>query len=423
MTLTVILLLVVLVVLLGFSAFFASAETALFSLSPIHIHRIKRTHPKTARQIELLLATPAALLSSILIGNTLVNVIAANIGFVVANHFFNPYGEAVAIPVMTILLLLFGDAAPKRFAVRRPEMVARSYLPLLRFFIAAFTPLRILLERITHWLPKHLIPVHHALTEDELLTAVDVGHEEGILTRDERTMVDGIIRLETLQARDVMTPRVDLIGIDINSDPASYPDICRKARFRFLPVYRDNHDHIEGFLDVARFLLNPAAGIQASTQPHFYVPDTAPLDTLLTTFQQQSKRLAIVIDEYGGTAGLITRGDIQDEIAQMTSETPGDNTLSIEPTGPNRWLVNGSISLEQINYDLDLTLQSEGADRIAGWITVHAGRIPKTGDIIEEQGCRVTVLKMRKHRITMVQIEKVDTTPAPEPRQEQEGPA
>ncbi len=420
MTLTIIILLCVLFVLLCFSAFFSSAETALFSLSPIHIHRIKRTHPKVARQIEQLLATPTSILSTILIGNTLVNVTAANIGFIVAEHFFHPYGEAVAIPVMTILLILFGDAAPKRLAIRRPEALARAYLPLLKLLITAFTPLRVLLDKITHWLPKHLTPIRPALTEDELLTAVDVGHEEGILTNVERTMVDGIIRLETLQARDVMTPRVDLIGIDINGDPATYPEICRKARFRFLPVYRNDLDHIEGFLDVARFLLNPRANIQAAIQPHFYVPDTAPLDSLLNMFQQQSKRLAIVIDEYGGTAGLITRGDIQDEIAQMTSENPEENTLDIEPTGPNRWLVDGSTSLEQINYELDLKLETEGADRVAGWITAHTGRIPKTGDVIEEQDCRATVIKMRKHRITQVQLEKIEPTPVT-PQDSREG--
>lgn len=406
MTLMIFILLGVLLVLLGFSAFFSSAETALFSLSPIHIHRIKRNHPKAARQIELLLATPAALLSSILIGNTLVNVAAANIGFIIADYFCNPYGEAVAIPIMTTLIIIFGEVTPKRLAVRRPEQLARVYLTPLNLLIWMLTPIRMVLDRITRWFPKHLVPVHPALTEDELLTAVDVGHEEGILSKEERTMVDGIIRLETLQARDVMTPRVDLIGIDLNADPSTYPDICRKARFRFLPVYRNDLDHIEGFLEVARFLISPGAGLQAAIHPHFYVPDTAPLDTLLTMFQQQSKRLAIVIDEYGGTAGLITRGDIQDEIAQIAGETPGDSALSIETAGPNRWLVNGTTSLEQINYDLDLNLESEGADRIAGWITVHAGRIPKTGDVIEEQGCRVTVLKMRKHRITLVQIEK-----------------
>ncbi len=415
MTLVVTIQFCVLAALLGLSAFFSSAETALFSLSPMQIHRIRRNHPKAARQIEQLLATPTTILSSLLIGNTLVNVAAADLGYILADHFFHPYGEAIAIPVMTLLVIIFGEVTPKRLAVRRPETLARYYLPLLHGLTWLLTPFRILLARITGWFPKHLTPGRTALTEDELLTAVDVGHEEGILSKEERTMVDGIIRLETLKARDVMTPRVDLIGIDINGDPARYPVTCQKARFRFLPVYRDDMDHIEGFLDVAQYLLNPAPGVHAAMSPHFYVPDTAPLDSLLTMFQQQSKRLAIVIDEYGGTAGLITRGDIQDEVAQISGETPAETATSIEPAGQDRWLVNGSTSLEQINYDLDLNLESEGVDRIAGWITAHAGRIPKTGDSVTAQGCRVTVLKMRKHRIILVQIEKQQM---PEPQEE-----
>jgi CBS domain containing-hemolysin-like protein len=113
-----------------------------------------------------------------------------------------------------------------------------------------------------------------------------------------------------------------------------------------------------------------------------------------------------VIDEYGGTAGLITRGDILDEIAEFVTGAPDGRSSSIEPTGSNRWRVNGNTSLEEINYELDLNLEAEGADRIAGWITSHAQRIPKTGDVLEAQDCRVTVLQMRKHRITMVQIDK-----------------
>ncbi len=228
-------------------------------------------------------------------------------------------------------------------------------------------------------------------------------------------MVDGIIRLETLHARDVMTPRVDLLGIDLNAEPARHVETCRRARFRFLPVYRGDLDHVEGFLDVAKFLLAPEHDIKAAMYPHFYVPDTAPLDTLLTTFQQQQRRLAIVIDEYGGTAGLITRGDILDEIAEFAIELRGEQKLNVEPNGPNRWLVNGTANLEEINYDLDLSLVAPGADRIAGWITAHAGRIPRTGDVIEAQGCRVTVLQMRKHRITLTQIEK----PAPSAESEE----
>lgn len=395
-----------LVVLLGMSAFFSSAETALFSLSPMQAHRLRRHHPKATKQIEELLASPASLLSCILIGNTIVNVAAANLGYVVAEQLWPRNGELIAIPLVTLLLIIFGEVAPKRLAVRHPEILSLYYLKPITFLIWLCTPIHTLLDRITHAFREHLVPHRPALTDVELLTAVDIGHEEGVLNKDERMMVDGIIRLEKLQAKDVMTPRVDLIGLDLEGDPAAWPAICRKARFRFLPAFSGDLDHVKGFVDVARYLMDPGSDIAASLHPHFYVPDTAPLDTLLTMFQQQARRLAIVIDEYGGTAGLITRGDILDEIAEFAGEKPDGQSANIEPTGLNRWQVNGSTSLEEVNFELNLDLDADGADRIAGWVTAQAKRFPKTGDLIEVKSCRVTVLQMRKHRITRVQIEK-----------------
>ena len=399
---------VCLVVLLGLSAFFSSAETALFSLSPMQTHRLRRYHPRATKQIEALLAAPAGLLSCILIGNTIVNVAAANLGYVVAEQFWPRNGELIAIPLVTLLLIIFGEVTPKRLAVRNPEILSLYYLKPLRFLIWLCTPIHTLLDAITHTFREHLVPHRPALTEAELLTAVDIGHEEGVINKDERMMVDGIIRLEKLQAKDVMTPRVDLIGLDLEGDPADWPAICRKARFRFLPAFSGDMDHVKGFVDVGRYLMDPDSDITASLHPHFYVPDTAPLDTLLTMFQQQARRLAIVIDEYGGTAGLITRGDILDEIAEFAGEKPDGQSQNIEPSGYNRWQVNGNTSLEEVNFELGLELDADGADRIAGWVTAQAKRFPKTGDLIEVKSCRVTVLQMRKHRITRVQIEKLE---------------
>ncbi len=395
-----------LLVLLGLSAFFSSAETSLFSLTPMQIHRIRRTHPKAARRIESMLSAPTDLLSSILIGNTIVNIAAASTGYAIAKMWIPTHAEAVAIPAMTVVLILFCEVTPKRLAVRRPENMAIRYVGILNGMVWLCTPLRHMLNRVTHAFAEHIRPRRTALNAPELLTAVDVGHEEGILSKEERLMVDGIIRLESQHARDVMTPRVDLTGIDLNADATRYVEICRRARFRYLPVYRGDLDHVEGFLDVARFLLSSDRDVKASMYPHFYVPDTAPLDTLLTMFQQQQRRLAIVIDEYGGTAGLVTRGDILDEIAEFAGAAPVGGNSNIEASGPNRWLVNGNVSLEAIDYELGLRLEAEGADRIAGWVTAHGGRIPRTGDVIEAQGCRVTVMQMRKHRIILVQVER-----------------
>ena len=395
-----------LVVLLFLAAFFASAETALFALTPVQIHRIRRHRPRIAQRIEQILAAPTDLLSALLIGNTVASVTAANLGFVVAERLVPGHGEAIAIPAMTLILILFGEVTPKRFAVRRPELLAAHYVAPLRIVLWVMAPARAVIDRITRGFRRYLEPAQAGITGEELLTAVDVGHEEGVLNKDERLMIDGIIRLESLHATDVMTPRVDLVGIDLNGSPAAYVDLARKARFHHLPVYRGSLDQVEGFLDVRHYLLDPAHDLKAATLPHYFVPDTAPLDTLLTTFQQQDRRLAMVVDEYGGTAGLITRGDILDEIVEFSNVERGGAKLPIEPAGPHRWLVDGATSLEEINYELDLKLTAEGAGRIAGWVSAHAERLPKTGDVIEAQQCRVSVLQMRKHRVTTVLIEK-----------------
>jgi putative hemolysin len=395
-----------LVVLLGLSFFFSSAETAVFSLTPMHLHGIRRHAPRKAAQIEQLLASPTQVLSSVLIGNTLVNVAASDLGYILAERSLPAFGVTLAIPVMAILLILLGEVTPKRLAVRRPEHLALHYVTPLRWLVLLCRPARSALDWLTRSARHHLKPHRVSLTGAELLTAVDVSHEEGLLTKEERKMLDGIIRLENLQATDVMTPRVDLVGIDLNSPPATWPDTARKSRWHYLPVYRGDLDHVEGFLDVPRYLLSGENDLKAATVPHFYVPDTAPLDTLLTSFQQQNRRIAIVIDEYGGTAGLITRGDILDEIAESVRDEFGGKKLWIEPSGPGRWLVDGSVSLEEINYELDLHLEAEGADRIAGWFTAQSGHIPKSSDAVDAQGCRVTVMAMRKHRITTILIEK-----------------
>lgn len=397
---------VVLVVLLGMSAFFSSAETAFFSLNPIQIHGIRRRKPKAARRIEQYLAAPTHVLSTILIGNTLVNITAANLGFLIANTLVPGHGESISVPVMTVLLLMFGEVAPKRLAVRRPDQLAVLYIPLVDFAVRVCAPARLLLEWITHSFEKHYQRRATSMTEDEFRTAVGVSQEEGILNTDERAMVDGIIRLENVRAADIMTPRVDLVGIDIDAPAAESLAVARQARLRYLPVYLGSFDRIEGFLDVFKFLLDPAHDLRAAMLHHFYVPDTAPLDSLLTMFQRENLRLAIVVDEYGGTAGLVTRGDILEEIVQDIQSEYGRGGLRIEEQGRNRWVVDGTVSLEDVNYQLGLKLEAEAADRVAGWVSEQTGRLPKTGEVVEAQGCRVTVLEVKKHRIRTVLLER-----------------
>lgn len=408
---------IALLVLLICSGFFSSAETALFSLNPIQIHKVRKVKPRVGDAIEDMLKRPTRLLSSILIGNTIVNVGVSVVGYAVADHFFRSYSEAVAIPVLTIALLVFGEVGPKRLAMAHAEGMSALYAPLLTLVMRVTAPARVFLEWIAGFFEEQFHPPQKSLTEDEFRTVVEVGEEEGVLDEEERTMVDGIIRLEETQASDVMTPRVDLIGIDLEDDPEENERIARSVRFRYLPVYRDSMDHAEGFLDVPRFLLaqEPSLG-EAMIRP-FFVPETAPLDTLLRTFQRENRRVAFVVDEFGGTAGLITRGDILEEIAEDVDNEYGEEQFDIQQVGENRWLLDGSTSLEDINYQLGTDLEAEGADRIAGWVAAVAERIPKAGEVIEAQGCRATVQRMRRRRVLLVELERIETPAEGEPEE------
>ncbi len=335
------------------------------------------------------------------------NVAAAGLGFVMSEGLFPDYGEAIAIPAMTILLLILGEVAPKRLAMRHPERLAVMYSPALKRLMSIFMPLRLVLAWVSGLFMKEPHARQKSLSEDEFRTVVEVGEEEGVLDEEEREMVDGIIRLEETQASDVMTPRVDLVGIDMDDPLEKREKAIRHVLYRYLPVYTDSLDNVHGFLDVPRYLLSGDKDPAKSMIVPHSVPETAPLDTLLSTFQKENKRVAIVVDEYGGTAGLITRGDILEEIVDDVDAEYGVEKLSIQLMSERKWLINGNTSLEDINYELNTTLEAEGADRIAGWISAKAEHIPQKGEVVEAQGCRVTVEQRRKNRITLVLLEKV----------------
>ncbi|MBN1269476.1 MAG: HlyC/CorC family transporter [Kiritimatiellae bacterium] len=390
------------------SAFFSSSETAFFSLNPLHLRRLSQRRPAAGARIHAILARPTRLLSTILIGNTVVNVAIAAVGFALAEHFLPGRGEAVSIPAVTILLIIFGEAGPKRIGLLFADRLTVYAAPVVQALTAAATPVRILLERITHAFEHVFRPRGKTLSEEEFTSVLEISSEEGILNPDEFAMINAIIRLEDLMASDVMTPRVDLIGIDLSEDPATYVHRARAARRNYLPLYRDQIDSVEGLLDVRKFLLDPAHDLQNARFDPFFVPENSPLNRLLMQFHREHLRVAVVVDEYGGTAGLITRGDILEEITgDIYSELVKPRPL-FQSAGPHRWLVDANISLEELNRKLLLHLEAEGADRLSGWIAAHAGHVPQQGDVVEAQGCRVTVQQTRKQRVTLAQIEKLE---------------
>ena len=403
---------VLLVLLLIGSAFCSSAETAFFSLNPLQIRRIGQKKPAAGTRIHAIVSNPTRLLSSILIGNTIVNVAASAVGYRIADHFFQSHGEQIAIPAMTILIIIFGEIGPKRIGLFLSCKLATLYYRAVEILAVATTPLRIVLDKITHQLEHYFRPHGRTLSAEEFETVVDISGEEGILNGDELAMIKSIIRLDDLHASDVMTPRVDLLGIDLGSDPATWADIARKSQVNNLLLYRDQIDDVEGFLDVRKFLLDPQHRIETAKAPPYFVPETVTLGRLLPQLQAERRRIAVVADEYGGIAGVVTRGDILEEISgEIYNELSKPRAL-FQAAGPNRWLVDAEISLADLNRKLGLSLEAEDVDRLAGWIASQIGHLPERDDVVKAQGCRATVMQMLKRRVTLVMMEKLEEEPA-----------
>lgn len=397
--------LVVFLILLAASAFFSSSETIFFSLNPLQVRRLTQQKPAMGKRVHDMLSNPRRLLSTILIGNTIVNVVIAAVGLKVAEGIAPRFAEIIAIPTVTGLLIVFGEAGPKRFGLRMAESLAPTYAPILNALTVAFTPLRLLLERLTKSFETVFRKRSRGMSEDEFKTVLEIGNEEGILNADELAMIKSIIQLEDMNASDVMTPRVDIVGLDLEEDHSTFVKIAQSARRKFLPIYRGELENVEGFLNVRRFLLDPEHRLDLAREEAFFVPETTPLNRLLVQFQNERQRSAIVVDEYGGIAGVVTRGDILEEITGEVYQELNRPRPLFQPAGPRRWLMDANFSLEELERKLGLQLEAEGADRLAGWIAHHLGRLPEKDDVVEAQGIRVTVLQTQRLRVTLAQLE------------------
>jgi len=409
----------VLFVLFLLSAFFSGCETVLFSLSPIQIQQIRDRNLLAGQRVERLMQTPAMILSTLLVGNTLVNFSIATLGYLVIAALLPFYtAKAVAIPLMTLLLLLFGELTPKRVALQYAERLAPICSRLLLFWMWLLTPLNLLLTTGSAVFKQTLQRERRGLTDDELLTVVEISEEQGVLDTEEAEMVDGIMRLSELKASDEMIPRVDMIGLDLDTPVEKQLQIASTAHVRYLPAYVRTPDAIEGFVNTARFLLDPEHDVRKAMVPAQFVPENMPLDDLLTFLQRSGKHIACVLDEYGGTAGLITRSDILELVTDPVMSPTEKERSMIQPLHQDVWLIDGTTSLEEVSRTLDIQLDADDADRMAGWVTFHAEHFPQPGERVEAQGVRVTVRHIRRRRIDTVYLEVLQRAEPEEIEQE-----
>ena len=381
--------------LFALSAFFSGSETVLFSLTGSQRARIRERNPKADARISRCLSDKAVLFSTLLVGNTFVNFIISTVGYCLFDNLGFDGSGLLALPVMTLLLLLFGEITPKRLALRYAEEIAPFCARLLWFWRTILSPFNFVLRFTSRAFAAALERERRALSDDELVSVMEAAAEHGDVTAADAQMVEGVLRLSELCANDEMTPRVDIVGYDIDLDETARAAALAGAKHSHLPVFRRTPDAIEGVIEVATGKIEDA----------LFVPETVTLDDLLATFAKSRKQLAVVLDEYGGTAGIITPNDILELIVGPGVFATPDEEPAIGRKGPNVWEIDARASIDEINRALDVELEAEDADRLSGWVQFHAERIPHVGQEIEADGCRATVLKRRRRRVTQVRLE------------------
>ena len=388
-------LLVIETALVVLSAFFSGSETLLFSLTGAQRERIRQKSPAADQAISRCVEDSALLLSTLLVGNTLVNFAIATCGYEIFTRIWPQWGGLAAVPSMTVFLLFFGEITPKQLALRHGETFAPVCARLMLFWRWLLAPFNLAFRFSSRAFKSALEEERRALSDGELISVLETAAEKGDFLKDDVEMIEGVLRLSELHANDEMTPRVDIEGYDPTLAEPRFVPVGAPPRHRYLPVFRRTPDAIEGVFDRETGKIEDA----------LFVPEQMTLDDLLVIFRKSKKPVAIVLDEYGGTAGMITLNDVMELIlGPKVFAVPGDEP-TLEKCGDNAWIADARISLDELNRALDLELEAEDADRLSGWVAYHAERIPHVGQEIEADGCRATVLKRRRRRVTSVKLE------------------
>ena len=401
------------------SAFFSSSETAFFSHSRTDIERIKKKAEPTAKQVVKLLSTPQRLLISIVVGNTIVNIAAASLAALLTlqlSEFYNidkRIAILVNVVVITLIILIFAEIVPKVAAVKNPYKLAQKFAYPLSFFYYIFSPVTTLLNTLTHWL-THILKLaknKSLLSEEELKTLVDYGEEKGTLEEEEKEMIHSIFEFGETSVKEIMIPRIDMISISSTALIEELLSLIKEHLHSRMPVYKDTVDNIIGVIyakDLLPFMNTKKTreiSIEKLTRPAYFVPEQKKIDELLREFQSEKIHMAIVVDEYGGTSGLVTLEDIIEEIVGEIQDEYDTEIPLHQKISDNIFIVDGSMSLEEINDELHLNLPTEeGVETIGGFLFGLFGSVPKEKEIAKYNGFEFIIEKIVERRIKQVRI-------------------
>lgn len=394
------------------SAFFSSAETALTTVNKIRIRTLAEDGNRRAETVLAITDDSGKMLSAILIGNNIVNLSAASLTTSLA-YSFGGSMVAIASGILTLLILLFGEITPKTMATIHAEKMALIYAPVISLFMKLMTPVIFVVNGLSIGI-LFLLRVdpnakNTAMTENELRTIVDVSHEDGVIESGEREMINNVFDLGDARAKDVMVPRVHVTFADVNSTYDELLAIFREDKYTRLPIFEDTTDNVVGTINMKDLLLYDSTKefhIRDFLREAYFTYEYKSISELLVEMRQASFNIAIVLDEYGETAGLITLEDILEEIVGEIHDEYDENEEDfIQEIDEREYIVEGSINLDELNSRLGLGLNSDEYDSLGGFIIERLDRLPEAGDSINtEDGIHMVVDRLDKNRIELVHL-------------------
>lgn len=397
-------------VLFLFSAFFSGSETALMSMDRFRVKYLADKDWPGARRLDELLDNPENLLSTILVGNNLVNIAVSVFATTLLIDLFGAQGEVLTILILTPLLLIFAEVCPKTYAAKYPEKLSFRILLPIRMTMWLLTPVNWLVTRIVGLLTRLLSgeEMRPIISEDEIRTMIKFGETAGVVAKDKRRMLHGVFDLAQIRVRDVMVPRTEIIGIEVDTPFSELIKIGAEARHSRFPVYKDDFDQIVGVIhikEILSFVDQPQAfSMRSVARLPYFVPEAKSVETLMQAFRRKQIHLAVVVDEYGGVEGIVTLEDIVEEIVGEIQDEYDLEDALIRPLKPGLFMVDGSTPLRDINRRFGLTLSEEHVNTMAGFLLHLLERIPEEGDQCETEGVRFTVRRMEEHRVEEIEM-------------------
>ncbi len=406
-----------LIVLIFLSAFFSAAETSLTTFNRIRIRELADGGHRGAKLLLKMTEEKPKMLSAILIGNNIVNIAASALATTIAMSI--GFNVGIMTLILTLIILVFGEITPKNAATVKAEGLALFYVRIIYALMWVLTPVIWLINTICsgvlRLLRVDINGVRESITEGELRKIVDVSHEEGVIESEEKEMIKNVVDFGDSRVRDIMTPRIDVVEVDIDAGYEDLKKIFTEERYTRIPVYKDDTDNIIGIINMKDFLVSAVEGVNEDPE-HFrttdimrdayYTYETKNTADLLVEMQEDSVPMAIVLNEYGAAEGVVTMEDLIEEIVgEIRDEYDEDEEQLIEEIGSREFMVEASVKIDDLNDEIGTELHSDDYDSVGGYIIGCVDRIPQPGEsVITDEGIIFEIVEGAENRIDRVKI-------------------